>query len=577
MQQLRLGMAQINTTVGDFEGNAGKILKYMDEARALSVDLLTFPEMAICGYPPEDLLLKPHFIEENLKSLNRVVKASHGITCIIGFVDSNTGIYNAAAVIHNGKLAGIYHKIHLPNYGVFDEHRYFHSGNECPVYTIGGIGIGINICEDTWQEDGPATAQSRSGAQVIINISASPYHSGKGGYRRELFGARARENVAIIACNNLVGGQDELVFDGDSFVLNEKGEIIARGKQFEEDLIVADLDIEAVSNARLGNPGWLKGSSVKTSPWQITTTVVSETLPMTQKPLLPPEEITAYDLPAEIYQALVLGTGDYIRKNGFSKVLIGLSGGIDSSLVAAIAVDALGSSNVIGVAMPSMYSSAGSISDANQLAQNLDIEILSIPIEPVFQAYLRTLKPAFGKHEPDTTEENIQARVRGNLLMALSNKFGWLVLTTGNKSEMATGYSTLYGDMAGGFAVIKDVPKTMVYQLSLYLNQRSGYDLIPSSVTEKAPSAELRPDQKDSDNLPPYDQLDPVLTAYVEENKSVEQIMAMGYDESVVKKTARLVDTSEYKRRQAPPGVKITPRAFGRDRRLPITNRFNTW
>jgi NAD+ synthase (glutamine-hydrolysing) len=570
-------MAQVNTTVGDFEGNTGIILRYLDEARALSVDLLTFPELATCGYPPEDLLLRPHFIEENLKSLNRVVKASHGLTCIVGFVDADTDIYNAAAVIHDGKLVGIYRKIYLPNYGVFDEQRYFRSGNECPVYTIGGIGIGINICEDTWSETGPATAQARSGAEVIINISASPYHFGKGDYRKNTFGERARDNIAIVAYNNLVGGQDELVFDGDSFVLDERGEVIVRGKQFEEDLVVADLDIEAVSRARLGDPRWRENAPGETSPWQVTTTAVSEAPAANQKPLPPPGEVAVYELPAEVYQALVLGTRDYIRKNGFSRVLIGLSGGIDSSLVAAIAVDALGASNVVGVAMPSMYSSAGSIADANQLAQNLDIEMLYIPIEPVFQAYLRTLKPAFGKREPDTAEENLQARVRGNLLMALSNKFGWLVLATGNKSEMATGYATLYGDMAGGFAVIKDVPKTMVYQLSRYRNQRAGRDLIPSSVIEKAPSAELKPEQKDSDSLPPYDQLDPVLTAYVEEDKSVEQIMAMGYDEAVVKKTARLVDTSEYKRRQAPPGVKITPRAFGRDRRLPITNRFHKW
>lgn len=576
MRRLRLGMAQINTTVGDFEGNAEKIFKFLDEARALSVDLLTFPELAICGYPPEDLLLKPQFVEENLKTLDQVVKASHGLTCIVGFVDADGDIYNAAAVIHDGQLVGKYRKIYLPNYGVFDEHRYFRAGGECPVYTIGGVGVGINICEDMWHEVGPATVQARTGAEVIINISASPYHCGKGNHRKKMFSAHARDNLAVVAYNNLVGGQDELVFDGDSFILDEKGEIIARGKQFEEDLVVADLDIEAVARARLGNPRWHEDAG-ETPAWRITTTTVSEAPAMVQKPLLPPREVAAYDLPAEVYQALVLGTGDYLRKNGFSRVLIGLSGGIDSSLVATVAVDALGANNVVGVAMPSRYSSASSVADVRQLAKNLGIELLSIPIEPVFQAYLRVLKPVFGQRESDVAEENLQARVRGNLLMAMSNKFGWLVLTTGNKSEMATGYSTLYGDMAGGFAVIKDVPKTMVYQLSRYRNQRAGYDLVPSGVIEKEPSAELRPGQKDRDSLPPYDQLDPVLTAYVEDDRSVEQIMAMGYDEAVVKKTARLVDTSEYKRRQSPPGIKITPRAFGRDRRLPITNRFHKW
>jgi NAD+ synthase (glutamine-hydrolysing) len=570
-------MAQVNTTVGDFSGNTEIILKYLDEARALKVDLLTFPELAICGYPPEDLLLKPQFIEENLKTLERVVKASRGIACIIGFVDTNHHIYNAAAVICDGKLVGKYHKIHLPNYGVFDEHRYFRPGRECPVYIINGVEVGVTICEDMWYETGPGKVQARAGAGLIINISASPYHLGKGNSRNKMFASRARDNLAVVAYNNLVGGQDELVFDGDSFIINEKGETIAQGRQFEEDLIVADLDIEAAFNARLNDPGWQNPRTGKATSWHQTTTVISETPARVQKPLLPPREVVEYESSAEVYQALVLGTGDYIRKNGFKKVLIGLSGGIDSSLVAALAADALGAENVVGVAMPSQYSSSGSLSDARQLAKNLGIEMLTIPIEPVFGAYLRVLAPAFDKYKPDVTEENLQARIRGNLLMALSNKFGWLVLTTGNKSEMATGYTTLYGDMAGGFAAIKDVPKTLVYQLCHYLNRHAGHDIIPQSIMVKAPSAELRPEQKDSDNLPPYEQLDPVLTAYVEEDRSIEQIVAMGFDETVVKKTARLVDISEYKRRQSPPGVKITPRAFGRDRRLPITNRFRKW
>ncbi len=578
MRRLRIGMAQINATVGDFAGNTEKILKAIAEARSLGVDLLTFPELAICGYPPEDLLLKPQFIEENLRCLNKVVEGSSGLSIVVGFVDAGGDIYNAAAVIHDGKLAGVYHKIYLPNYGVFDENRYFQSGKECPVYVIAGVGVGINICEDIWYEAGPATAQAYTGAEVIVNISASPYHFGRGNFRERMLGTRASDNVAIIAHNNLVGGQDELVFDGQSMVLDEKGQLIIRGKQFEEDLVVADLDVEAVFRTRLHDPRWRKGPLLREElRWCGAKTVVSEAPSTAPKPPLPQRQLQVRGVPGEVYDALVLGTRDYIRKNGFAKVLIGLSGGIDSSLVAAIAVDGLGPANVVGVAMPSRYSSPGSISDAELLAHNLGIKLLTIPIDKVFQSYLEMLAASFEGTEHDTAEENIQARIRGNILMALSNKFGWLVLTTGNKSEMATGYTTLYGDMAGGFAVIKDVPKTMVYELAGYRNSLAGLELIPSTVMEKTPSAELRPEQKDIDSLPPYDLLDPVLTAYVEEDKSVEQITAMGIDEEVVRQAARLVDISEYKRRQAPPGVKITPRAFGRDRRLPITNRFRGW
>ena len=575
MRRLRIGMAQINTTVGDFKGNTEKILEAIAQGRSLGVDLLTFPELAICGYPPEDLLLKPKFIEENLRSLERVVEGSSGITVVLGFVDAKADIFNAAAVIHDRKLVGVYHKIYLPNYGVFDENRYFQAGKECTVYVISGVNVGINICEDIWYEAGPATVQAYAGAEVIVNISASPYHFGKRNFRERMLGARASDNVAIVAHNNLVGGQDELVFDGNSIVLDEKGELITRGKQFEEDLIVADLDVEAVFRTRLHDPRWRKRTLLfEEQRWQAPKVVVSETPSSTSKPPLKPRQVEVKGLPGEIYDALVLGTRDYILKNGIKKVVIGLSGGIDSSIVATIAVDALGPSNVIGVSMPSRYSSPGSISDAELLSRNLGTRLLTIPIERVFQAYLDVLAESFKGIKPDVTEENIQARIRGNLLMALSNKFGWLVLTTGNKSEMATGYTTLYGDMAGGFAVIKDVPKTMVYQLTRYRNSLAGKELIPSTVFEKPPSAELRPDQKDTDSLPSYDLLDTVLTAYVEEDKSVEQIITMGIDEKVVKKAARLVDSSEYKRRQAPPGVKITPRAFGRDRRLPITNRF---
>ena len=575
MRHLRIGMSQINTTVGDFTGNTQKILETIAEARSLGVDLLAFPELAICGYPPEDLLFKPQFIEENLRSLEKVVDSSSGLTVVAGFVDTKEDIYNAAAVIHDGKIVGVYHKIYLPNYGVFDENRYFQAGCELPVYIIDGVGVGINICEDIWCEGGPATAQAYSGAEVIVNISASPYHFDKGNFREKMLATQALENVVIIAYNNLVGGQDELIFDGDSLVLDEKGKVITRGKQFEEDLIVADLDVEAVYQRRLHDSRWRKEELLPVEQRLYgTRIVVSEDPSAAIKPPLQPRQLKEHSLSGEVYEALVLGTRDYIRKNGFGKVVIGLSGGIDSGLVATIAVDALASSSVIGVAMPSRHSSPASISDADLLAQNLGIQLMTIPIEPAFQAYLEMLANAFKGAEPSVAEENIQARVRGNILMALSNKFGWMVLTTGNKSEMATGYTTLYGDMAGGFAVLKDVTKTMVYELSKYRNVLAGYELIPAAIISKQPSAELRPEQKDVDTLPPYELLDPMITAYVEEDKSVEQIIAMGFEQEMVKRTVQLIDRSEYKRRQAPPGIKITPRAFGRDRRLPITNRF---
>jgi NAD+ synthase (glutamine-hydrolysing) len=576
---LRIGMAQINTTVGDFTGNGKKILEAIDSARSLGIDLVTFPELAVCGYPPEDLLFKPQFIAENIKSLYKIADTSKGITAIIGFVHEEKGIYNAAAIVHNGKLAGIYHKIFLPNYGVFDEERYFKSGKECPVYYIAGIMVGVTICEDIWFDMGPAAVQAHHGAEVIVNISASPYYAGRSKVREDMITGRAKDYSTIFSYNNLIGGQDELVFDGGSLLIDEKGTLIARGKQFEEDFIVADLDIDSVSRARLDRSRKMDVSIPPEQPeWaNVKKLPVSKASFKTAKQPFTFVQSEAKEIPGEVYDALVLGTHDYVRKNGFEKVLIGLSGGIDSSLVATIAVDALGNSNVIGVAMPSMYSSPGSISDAELLAKNLKIRLITVPIEKVFHAYLDMLSQPFEGTGPDITEENLQARIRGNILMAISNKFGWLVLNTGNKSEIATGYTTLYGDMAGGFAVIKDVPKTMVYELAMYRNSKDNIEVIPSGVLEKPPSAELRPDQKDSDSLPPYELLDPVLTAYVEEDKSIEQILASGIDEHVVKRAAKLVDTSEYKRRQAPPGVKITPRAFGKDRRLPITNRFKEW
>ena len=575
MHSIRVGIAQINSTVGDLTGNTRKIMECIDQAKSLGVDLLTFPELAITGYPPEDLLLKPQFIRQNRKSLNNIIEHCSDIAVVVGFVDSDGDIYNAAAVLYNKKLVGVYHKSYLPNYGVFDENRYFQAGEECPVFIIYGIGIGVTICEDMWYEAGPALVQTYAGAAVLINISASPYHAGKGLFRERMLATRASDSAAIVVHNNLVGGQDELVFDGNSLIVNEKGEIVARGKQFEEDFVVADLDTESVFRSQLRDP-----RRRKETPWirekleRATKIDVSSEYPSITKPSLPPRPVDRLNELAEIYQALVLGTRDYVHKNGFEKVAIGLSGGIDSSLVAAIAVDALGAENVIGVSMPSRYSSSGSKSDAEALARNLDIALKVIPIERAFCAYLETLAEPFKGTNPDATEENIQARIRGNLLFALSNKFGWLVLACSNKSETAMGYTTLYGDMSGGLIPLKDVPKTLVFELAKYKNRQAGKEMIPSSVLTKAPSAELRPDQKDTDTLPPYDILDPILKAYVEDDVTIDQIIAMGFDRETVLRVAKLVDRNEYKRRQAAPGIKITPRDFGRDRRLPITNQF---
>jgi NAD+ synthase (glutamine-hydrolysing) len=575
LHSIRIGIAQINSTVGDLNGNTKKIAQSIDQAKSLGVDLLTFPELAITGYPPEDLLLKPQFIKQNRESLNKIMEHCLDIAVVVGFVDSDGDIYNAAAVLYDKKLVGVYHKFYLPNYGVFDENRYFQAGRECPVFIIYGIGMGVTICEDMWYEAGPAIMQAYAGARVLINISASPYHAGKGLFRENMLATRASDSIAIIAHNNLVGGQDELVFDGNSLIVNEKGNVIARGKQFEEDFIVADLDMESVFRSQLRDP-----RRRKETPWirgkleEVTKIEVSRKRPSIAGPPLPPRRIDRLDELAEIYLALVLGTKDYVHKNGFEKVVIGLSGGIDSSLVAAIAVDALGAENVNGVSMPSRYSSPESISDAETLARNLGIEFKVIAIDIAFSSYLETLAESFKDAQSNITEENIQARIRGNILFALSNKFGWLVLACSNKSETATGYTTLYGDMAGGFIPLKDVPKTMVVELARYKNRQVGKELIPSSVLTKAPSAELKPDQKDTDTLPPYDILDPILKAYVEDDLAIDQIADMGFDRDIVTKVARMVDRSEYKRRQTAPGIKITPRDFGRDRRLPITNQF---
>lgn len=574
MRTFRIALAQINTTVGDLDGNTTKIIDYLEQARELQADVVAFPELAITGYPPEDLLFKHQFIEDNKARMRQVVAASKGITSIVGFVNSDSDIHNSAAVAHEGELVGVYHKMSLPNYGVFDEERYFKAGTECPVFVINGIRVGVNVCEDIWHAVGPTVVQRSAGAEIIVNISASPFYSGKSRWRENMLATRATDNELYVAYLNLIGGQDELVFDGASIIYDPLGEVVARGSQFEEDLIVADLDLDAVFRARARDTRSRKESAgLLNQVGSSRTFAVSEDISVSKLPL-PAREPKLYNETGEVYAALVTGTRDYIRKSGFSKVLIALSGGIDSSIVAAVAVDALGPENVCGLSMPSRYSSEGSVLDARELAENLGIELKTAPIEDVFAASLDTLAPHFKGLEPNLAEENIQSRIRGVLVMAMSNKFGWLVLTTGNKSEMAVGYATIYGDMAGGYAVIKDAPKTLVYELCHYRNALGGKPVIPETVLTKPPSAELRLDQTDQDSLPPYDVLDPILKAYVEEDRSFIDIVAMGFDEQTVKDIVALVDRNEYKRRQAPPGIKITPRNFGRDRRMPIVNRY---
>ncbi len=544
---VRLAVAQVNPTVGDLEGNSRKIIDWIERARSLGVELVIFPELVLTGYPPKDLLLKPSFIRGNLERLREIIRASRGISVVVGFVDSpDTGsssteepgcssfvpesrIYNAAALIEDGEMVGVQHKVHLPNYDVFDEKRYFRPGERVEVFRLAGLRVGVNICEDIWVEDGPPYRQAEMGAELLVNISASPFFLGKTGLRGKLVSRRARETGLPVVYCNLVGGQDDLVFDGASFIYNPRGVLVASARPFQEDLLV-----------------WDSGTRGRITP------------------VLHPLE--------SVCQAIQLGIADYTRKNGFKRVLIGLSGGIDSALTAVLAVRALGAPRVTGVSMPSKITSAQSTRDARELAQNLGIELKEIPIHEIFDTYLQALSGEFRGTRVDVTEENLQARIRGNLLMALSNKFGYLLLSTGNKSEMAVGYTTLYGDMAGGLAVISDVPKTLVYQLARYLNLKR--EIIPESIILKPPSAELRPGQVDTDTLPPYDVLDPILHLYIEEGRSLEEIVAHGYPPDLVRRVIGMVDHSEYKRKQAPPGIKITPKAFGFGRRMPITNRY---
>lgn len=574
MKKVRLALAQINPTVGDLEGNTKKIIEYIEKAKKYECDIVAFPELAITGYPPEDLLFKEKFIEKNLEKLKEIAKYSDNIIAIVGFVDKEEDIYNGAGILYNGKIVAKYHKHYLPNYGVFDEVRYFQKGNKIILLNIENYKIGISICEDIWYPENPLNVQAIEGAELIININASPFSINKIRFREELLKVRARDNLVAIGYVNIVGGQDELVFDGNSLIVDPDGNILAKGLDFEEDLIIADIDLNKIFRKQLKDNRLrilrqnYKRDLEKVEEIKLDYKFKESNKNVEQKIVLDKKEIEY------IYKALVLGVRDYIRKNRFEKVVIGLSGGIDSSLTATIAVDALGKDNVKGILLPSQYTSKESIEDAVELAKNLGIEFFEFNIKDVYYKYTDILGDLIGREieGKNTTLENLQARIRGNILMALSNKFGWIVLATGNKSEMSVGYATLYGDMVGGFAVLKDVLKTKVYQLAEYRNSISK--VIPDRVLVKPPSAELRPNQKDEDELLPYHILDEIIKLYVEEDVPAEDIVKLGFPEKDVKKIISLIDANEYKRRQAPIGIKITERAFGKDRRMPITNRF---
>jgi NAD+ synthase (glutamine-hydrolysing) len=576
-QRLRIALAQINPTVGDVEGNARLALEWIRRAREAGAGIVILPELTLSGYPPEDLLLKSHFLDAVGAALHQVASEVEGIIVVIGFPERDVAVYNSAALIAERRVAGVYRKILLPNYGVFDERRYFEPGSMPALVEVGNIRVGLTICEDIWYAGPPASVEALAGATLIVNPSASPYHRAKGLARERMIAERARETGAAFALCNTVGGQDELVFDGHSVVISPGGETLARGPQFREELVLCDVGVE-VRGPAAGAPDRAAATLARLPASDTSGSVV----PTFAEPLEPA---------AEVYEALKLGLTDYVRKNGFERVLVAVSGGIDSALVALIAADALGPERVSCVVMPSPHSSAETQADARAIARNLGAGVIEIPIQPAMQAYEQLLgavsedgastgaRAELGTGGPapadGLTVENVQARIRGNLMMALSNRYGWLVLTTGNKSEMSVGYATLYGDMAGGFAVIKDVPKTTVYELVRYRNSRSDRELVPSSVLERAPSAELRPGQRDEDSLPPYELLDRILEAYVERDEGRDEMVAAGLPADVVAEVIAMVDGAEYKRRQAPPGIKITPKAFGRDRRLPITNRFH--
>jgi len=572
---LRVALAQMNAVVGDIAGNEAKIGEQIATARAAGAQLVVFPELALTGYPPEDLLLKEHFLADTRAALQRIAAGVEGIVAVVGYPERAEDVHNAAAVIADGAIQASYRKQHLPNYGVFDELRYFQPGQRGATIAVDGVTIGLTICEDIWQPGPPLSDEALSGARVIVNLSASPYHAGKGAARERMLAQRARDDLAVVAFCALVGGQDELVFDGDSVIVDHEGAIVARAPQFEEALVIADVDPVAAGTARLRDTRRRAPAAAATGTVdRLGSFTTAAGAGADSRPALSPVVAPLLETDAEIYAALVLGTRDYARKNGFEHAVLGLSGGIDSTLVALIAADALGTDRVTAVTMPSPYSSAETYGDAVALAENLAIELLELPIAPMMTANETALGDVFAGREPDLTEENLQARIRGNLLMAMSNKFGWLVLTTGNKSEMSVGYSTLYGDSAGGFAVIKDVPKLLVYRLARHRDAVAGGGLVPPDLFTRAPTAELRPGQRDDDSLPPYEILDVILEGFIEHDLGREQLIARGLDPADVDRVIQLVDRAEYKRRQQPPGIKVTTRAFGRDRRVPITNRY---
>ena len=580
MGNMRIALCQLDVTVGDLEGNADKVIAQLARAEAAGACLAVFPELVLTGYPPEDLLLEPGFVEGNLLALEKVAAATQHCAAVVGFVEEDGDLYNAAAVCAEGEVRAVVRKQLLPNYGVFDERRYFAPGaNRDRLFLIGGVRVGVTVCEDAWSPLGPVGRLGEGGAELVVTINASPYRAGILAQRERMLATRAADASCALAYVNLVGGQDELVFDGASMVFDHDGDLVASAPQFREALVICDLAIHPMFRKRLLDPRGHEGMSA------LPLVTISEAAGASAadqaargeqqfSPLTP--IAPRLDRVAEVYEALVLGTSDYVRKNGFTEVLVALSGGIDSSLVATIAADALGPERVHGVLMPSRFSSAGSIEDASSLVTNLGIGATTVPIEAAHSVLLEMLEPVFSAGDPSggLAGENLQARIRGILLMAISNERGWLVLTTGNKSEMAVGYATLYGDMAGGYAVLKDVPKTLVYQLCEHRNSVAGHDLVPRAVISKPPSAELRPDQRDDDSLPPYPVLDPILEGYVERDLTVSGLVAAGFEAATVRRVIDLVDHAEYKRRQAPPGPRVTSRGFGKDRRMPITNQF---